>query len=272
MREKAITSWRDLTLMQLGALLKYSVEDKNHRLYKEWFALTDALNHADAINTKKQKAAGRKWSGFDLNGNMAPLLAYFFTFTAAAHKQALYPDQDLQLEATVREYHLDLLTRNHKRRSVGFEFLFGNIIPHCIVNLDLLDVMNVPVGEKWVKRTSAECVELCWKRILSYLKETDAPGAGTKAADAFAWLEEKNRHAYQAVTSMTGKHMFNFQYECSMGESYPRFLQLLDHWDQTFVALWETFQRSAQQRVRELSAALEMPLDAVSDQRESGRS
>ena len=43
-----ISGWRDLTLLQLGALLRNCAANRNRRLYKEWFFLVDPIVRADA--------------------------------------------------------------------------------------------------------------------------------------------------------------------------------------------------------------------------------
>jgi len=258
MEEKKITSWRDLTLMQLGTLLLRSAEKGSRRLYKEWFTLVENVKHEEALNRNQEKAAKKKWSGYKVNDTRV-LLAYFFTFTAAVHKRFLYPEQALSLPDLVREYHLDLLTQNSTKATAGFEFLFGGMIPHWVADLDPIDLEK----QRYINRTNTECVEICWQRILDYLKENDAPAPGTRAEAAFAWLAEKNQRAYEKIEVFNEKshqncYLFNYRYECNMEVAYPRFLHQMDIWNPNCMRMWEWLQRGARRRLRELSAILEL--------------
>jgi len=258
MEGKKITSWRDLTLMQLGSLLSHSAGNGGRRLYKEWFTLVENVRHEEALNRNQEKAAKKKWSGFKVNVTVV-LLAYFFTFSAAVHKRFLYPEQALSLPELVREYHLDLLTQSPTKATANFEFYFGGMIPHRVADLDPIDMEN----QKYISRTHAECVEICWQRMLNYMKEKDAPAPGTRAGDAFAWLLEKNQHAYEKIEVYNEKshqnyYLFDYSYECNMEAAYPRFLHQLDVWNPSCMKLWEQLQRGARRRLREISAILEL--------------
>ena len=268
MKEKIVASWRDLTLLQLGALLRNCASNRNRRLYKEWFLLVDPIVRADAsFRGRKRDETGQSCK---VNSVQA-LLTYFFTYAAAVHQRFLNPDRELDLKELVSEYHRDLLAESPCRQRDDFESNFGSVIPRKDVRIETLTLDPYQVGDdlqgvKWKKRTDAECAAVCWERILRYLEESSAPAFGTRAGDAFAWLEEKNRSAYQEITNVYGERLFDSRCECEMGETYQRFLRRLDDWDPVFLKLWAAFQRNARRRFRELSAVLDMTPEAAPDQ------
>lgn len=265
MDRHTITSWRDLTLLQFGALLKDSTADQNHRLYREWFILADAIAHADAVDRGQEK----KGPDFKVNGTR-PLLAYFFAFAAAVHKRFLFPGQCLVLEELAAEYGLDLLTQGRCGRSGQFQSALSGMIPDKAVDLKnyLMDPAQLGSGlegVKWNKVSEAERLEQCWERMQQALEAEDAPGSETRVEDAFAWLERRNRSAYRAVDNESGQHLFDFRTECEMGEVYPRFLRQLDDWNLNGMRLWLAFRKKGRLRLRELSAVLNGTPDETRD-------
>lgn len=265
MGEKTAASWRDLTLLQFGALLKNSAADGKRRLHREWFALVDDTSHLEAVHQNENKAANKKWSGFSLNSTLT-LLAYFFIFSAAVHKHTMYPERDLSLKDISKEYHVDLLSQNPRNKNYGFDFYFSGMIPHYVS--DIIKAENNPNSKSLIYRTDEECAALCWSRLLDYLKEADAPKANTKLIDAFEWLKGKNKKAYRPVFSGAGTHLFDYRFECTMGECYPRFLQQLDQWNPLCMKVWAAFQIKARRQIRELTAVLNTIPEAVPDQSE----
>lgn len=267
MEEVNITSWRELTLLQLGALLKDCTVDKHGRLYKEWFILKDNIDQAELIYHTKTKPSNNEKPSFLINSTKT-LVAYFFTFSALVHKRFLYPNKNIGLQEIIKEYHLDILTQFGK--NYNFVACFRKIIPHRIADLEKInqDKLNFndskSTEDNWICRTDEECVTLCWSRILNYLKENDAPTPDTTLLDAFTWLEEKNKQAYMTVTvptSVTENHLFDYRYERPMTESYPRFLQQLDDWNPYCMKIWSAFQKKGRLRLRELSAVLNITPD-----------
>lgn len=267
MTKKEITSWRDLTLLQLGFLMKDRAR-KNGRLREEWADLLSGINRAEAYYRQQENAAGRKWSGFSIN-TTGVLLAYFLTFAAAVHRRFVSSGQNVSLETLVREYHLDLLTQADEKFS--FYFFFGGLIPHNVAtDSPEMSTYVDKNGGLWRKRTDEECVNLAWKCVTGYLAKKDAPGPYTRAEDAFAWLKEHNLRAYRPVYAPDAdKVLFNFNYECNMEKAYPRFLQQMDEWNPCCVRLWSAFEKSARIHIRQLSAALNGIPDEKGDRGES---
>ena len=258
MDNHTVSSWRDLTLMQLGALMKSSVGDRNHRLYREWFVLVDSLACADAARPARRKKKGIP--DFKVTSTQA-LLVYFFTCAAAVHKRCLFPERSPDLETLVPEYGLDLLSQKLYRNRGDFRSLFGSLVPDRAPGIEALCLDPAQAdsslkGVKWVKNTETERAQLCWEQIQRYLEEEDAPTYQTRAEDAFAWLEEKNRHAYRTIDNAESQRLFELRYECGMEEVYPRLLGLLDGWDCSCMRLWQAFQKKGRLRLRELSAVL----------------
>lgn len=271
MDKQTITSWRDLTLLQFGALLKDSTADRDHRMYREWFLLVDTLAHADAAYCGQEKE--RKEPNFKVNA-MRTLLAYFFTFAAAVHKRFLFPERDLILEELAAEYGLDLLTQSRRGKSGQFQSALCGMIPDKAVDLanyfmDPSKIGSCLEGVKWAKTTEAERLEQCWEQMLRALEAEDAPAFETRVEDAFAWLEERNRSAYQAVDNENGQHLFDYRTECEMGEAYPRFLRQLDDWNGNCMRLWSAFQKKGRIRLRELSAVLNLTPDETENRGET---
>ena len=268
MGEKIVASWKDLMLLQLGALLRNCAANRNRRLYKEWFLLVDPIVRMDAsFRGKKRDETGHNCKVTSVQA----LLTYFFTYAAAVHQRFLDPERELDLKELVSEYHLDLLAENPCRKRDDFESNFGGVIPRKGPAVGTLALEPSQVGDglegvKWRTRTKAERAEACWERILCYLEESGAPTHSTSAGTAFTWLEEKNRGAYREFVNAYGERLFDYRCECEMGETYQRFLRRMDDWDPVFLKLWAAFQRNAQRRLRELSAVLGMMPEAVPDQ------
>ena len=255
MEEKRVESWRDLTLLQLGALLKRSVFTKDQKPCQEWLDLKNSMSYAEAMLQKEEKAANKKWKGFQVNSTEV-LRAYFFTYAAAVHRRFLYPKQPLFLDEIVRDYHLDFLVKDYRDESYDFTFYFSGIIPHRTVPVGEGGVVPAcqPRDVNWIFRDNKECAKICWARMMDYMGKEDAPTFQTKSADAFDWLAKKNQGAHKAIRSETGLFLFNYHYECEMRKAYPRFLEQMDNWNPKFLKLWEMFLEEVNNTMRELSA------------------
>lgn len=257
MEERRVENWRDVTLLQLGALLKRGVLGENQEPYQEWLDLATNMRYAEVDFRKQEKAKGKKWGGFRVNTTRS-ILCYFFTYAAAVHRRFVRPDDELSLEELVRDYHLNSFFKVTQTKSVDFHFYFSEMIPHRTVSVGKGGVISsdVPPESNWIRRSDEECETICWNRILEYMVQKDAPGIQTKAGDALAWLEKRNRAAKRPIRSENGPFLFYYQFECVMGKAYPRFLEQMDAWNPKFLRLWEAFLEDVRNTVRELSAVL----------------
>lgn len=275
-----IASWRDLTLLQFGSLLKTSVADEDRQICEEWKIFTNSICQEDKAHRGQRKKG--KGPDFQVNSTKT-LLAYFFAFTAVAHKRFLCPNQGLDLDEIVEEYSLDLLAGSPSKNKI-----FGRSFPRLLsrddfissfagmfptrglsaktICLDPSEVGNDLEGIKWAKVDDEYRAEESWDIMLRYLTEEDAPTPRARTEDAFAWLEKQNQHAYHTILNIEDQPLFDCRYQCEMGENYPRFLRQLDDWNPYCMKVWNEFQRKAPFRFPELSAALRMMPEAVPGQ------